>query len=215
MARLPKGIFGPISGKIGAVVGATCHGVSYIRSAPKKKKKKKKKVKSPAQLANEARFKFMNRWMIPFHPYILIGFQNLPVEKPAISTAFALNYQQAVVGSFPDLEIDFSKVVLSIGDLPGLDHPSIAFTAQQTVELTWLKSTNTRTSFDDQVMLVLYSSELAVADGFVGGIKRASGRCTYEFDEQLIGKALDVFVSMTSRDRKKIANSIYLGRITP
>lgn len=215
MARLPKGILGPVSGKIGPVVGATCHGVAYVRSAPKKKKKKKKKAKSPAQLANEVKFKFVNRWMVPFHPYILIGFQNLPVEKPAISTAFALNYQQAVVGSFPDFAIDFSKVVLSIGDLPGLDQPAIVLTAPGVLELTWQKSNSLQASFDDQVMLVLYSASLHVVDGFAGGVKRASGSCSYSFAEEMIGKTLEVFISVTSMDRKKIADSVYLGRITP
>jgi hypothetical protein len=215
MAKLPKGILGPISGKIGNVVGASCHGVAYVRSAPKKKKKKKKKMKSRAQLANEARFKFVNRWMVPFHPFILLGFQNLPVEKPAISTAFGLNYRQAVIGSYPDFEIDFSKVVLSVGDLPGLDRPVIGFKAANEVELTWEKSNDQLASFDDQLMLVLYSAELELADGFMGGTKRVSGKCIYEFDEQLTGKVLDVFVSVTSRDRKRIAESVYLGRIIP
>ncbi|TKC63711.1 hypothetical protein FBD94_05020 [Pedobacter hiemivivus] len=215
MARLPKGILGPITGIVGPVVGAVWKGVvPYVRLRPKKKKKKKRKV-SPAQHANEGKFRFGNLWMIPFHPYIITGFQNMPLDKPAISIAFAINYSQAIMGTYPDFEIDYAKVVLSIGDLPGLEEPTIAFTASDTLELHWIDTKRRFTSFDDQIMLVLYSRELAMTDGFIGGIKRATKKCSFQFDGELVGKALDVYVSVLSLNRKKIANSIYLGRIEP
>lgn len=214
MAKLPKGILGPLSGKVGPVVGATWRGVAYIRARPRKKKRKKK-VKSTAQLANEAKFKFANRWMVPFHPYLIIGFQNMPEDKPAISMAFSVNYHQAVIGSYPDFEIDFSKVVLSTGDLPNLYMPVIMLSAPDQVALSWQQKSEAGVSFDDQVMLVLYNRELELADGFIGGIKRSGGKCSFRFDPRLTGKALDVYVSVTSADRKKIAGSLYLGRIAP
>lgn len=214
MARLPKGIFGPLYGKLGPVVGATWNGIPYVRSKPKKKRKKRT-VKTEAQIANEARFKFVNRWMVPFHPYMMIGFGNFPIDKPPVSMALSLNYRQIVIGSYPDFNIDYSKVVLSVGDLPGLAQPVIAFSAPDTLELTWVQSVGVATAFDDQLMLVLYSRELELADGFIGGVKRASGKCSFQFVEQMIGKALDVYISVTSLNRKGIANSIYLGRMEP
>lgn len=214
MARLPKGILGPIFGLVGPVVGAVWKGVvPYVRSKPKKKKKKKGS-KSVRQLANEGKFKFGNQWMVPFHPYIIVGFQNLPLEKPAISMAFAINFH-AVIGSYPNFEIDCSKVVVSIGDLPGLDNPIITLVASDMVELRWDYTKCGLTSFNDQIMLVLYNQELAMTDGFIGGAKRVSKKCRFQFTEELIGKVLDVYVSVTSLDRKKIANSTYLGRIEP
>lgn len=214
MARLPKGVFGPFSGKVGPVVGATWNGIPYIRSKPKKKRKKKA-VKTEMQIANQARFKFVNGWMVPFHPYMMIGFGNFPADKPPVSMALSLNYRQIVIGTYPDFDIDYSKVVLSVGDLPGLAQPAIVLNAPDTLELTWAQSADVKAAFDDQLMLVLYSRELELADGFIGGVKRASGKCRFQFIEQLIGKALDVYISVTSLDRKRIANSIYLGRMEP
>jgi hypothetical protein len=215
MARLPKGIFGPFSGKIGPVVGATWNGIPYIRTKAKKKKKKKKVVKSPLRLANEAKFKFANHWMVPFHPYVIVGFGNFPKEKPPISMAFSINYRDAVTGTYPDFEIDYSKVVLSIGNLPGLTRPVIVFTKPEMLELSWEQDSNPLSAYDDQVTLVLYSRDLALTDGFIGGVKRASRKCSYEFDARLVGKELDVYVSVSSLDRKKMASSVYLGRIAP
>ncbi|TCC99440.1 DUF6266 family protein [Pedobacter hiemivivus] len=214
MARLPKGILGPIIGLVGPVVGVVWNGVPYVRSKPKKKKKKKGK-KSLRQLANEGKFKFGNDWMIPFHPYIIAGFQNLPIDKPAISIAFAINYSQAIIGDYPDFGIDFSKVVLSIGDLPGLEEPVMELVAPDRMELRWEYINRRLTSFDDQIMLVLYNKELAMTDGFIGGIKRTTKKCSFQFNEELIGKSMEVYVSVISLNRKKIANSVYLGRIEP
>lgn len=214
MARLPKGVFGPFSGKVGPVVGATWNDIPYIRSRPKKKKKKKK-VKSLAQRTNETKFRFVNQWMVPFHPYLMVGFQNFPADKPPISTAFSINYGRVVVGSYPDFDIDLSKVVISVGDLPGLTEPAVRLIAPYELELTWQQSSSLKASFDDQLMLVLYNRELELTDGFIGGIKRSAKKCSYEFDERLIGKVIDVYVAVTSLNRKNIADSVYLGRIVP
>lgn len=215
MARLPKGIFGPFSGKIGPVVGVVLNGKAYMRAAPKKRKKKKKKRKPVLQLANEAKFKYVNKWMIPFHPYIIVGFGNLNNGGLPISKAFSINYRQVVTGNYPDFGIDPAKVVLSIGSLPELNEPVMELVEPDTLELSWSKNKGAQASFDDQVILVVYSYDLALTDGFIGGVNRASKKCSFRFDEQLIGKAIDVYVSLTSLDRKRIANSVYLGRITP
>lgn len=214
MAKLPKGIFGPISGKIGPVVGVVWNGVAYVRGAPRKKKKKKN-GKSLAQMSNEAKFKFMNQRLVPFHPYITVGFQNVPIGKTALGTAFSINYKEAVIGVYPDFGIDYSKIRLSSGDLPGFSQPVITLIESDTIELTWQKDASPGAAFDDQLLLVLYNPELELIDGFIGGIKRGARNCRFQFDPAMIAQPLQVYVGMTSLDRKKISNSQYLGRITP
>jgi len=36
MARLPKGIFGPVIGKLGALTGSTWKGIPYVKHTPEK-----------------------------------------------------------------------------------------------------------------------------------------------------------------------------------
>src|SRR5690349_3082317 len=100
MAKIRQGIFGPISGKIGPIVGATWKGIPYIREAGEKRNLQR----SPAQLNNEARFKFANDWLVPFHPFLTIGFQNLAIGKTAIAAALSANYRQIFSGVSPDIE---------------------------------------------------------------------------------------------------------------
>lgn len=213
MAKLKHGVFGPFSGKIGAVVGATWKGIPYIRQTPKEKATPT--PRSAAQVANEQKMKFTNDLLVPFHPYVTIGFQNLAIQKTAISAAYSVNFHQAITGEYPDLGVDFTKMVLSAGPLPVLNQPVMQLIAADTLELSWQQNTNRKAAFDDQVMLVVYSPELKIADGFTGGAKRSAKQCVFRFEPILIGKMLEVYVSVSSLDRKRIANSVYLGRIEP
>lgn len=213
MAKLKKGILGPVSGKLGNVVGATWKDISYLRERPKRKKKKQPRTQ--AQLDNQKKFKFIQQWLVPFYPYLNIGFANMAVDKTEINAAFSANYKQAFSGIWPDIEVDYSKVWISVGDLPGLHHPEIELTSQDTVKLSWQKSLHPNASFNDQLMLVLYCPELKVTDGFIGGIKRNAMECSFTFNQQLEGKVLEIYVSITTNERKQVANSIYMGRIEP
>ncbi|MEJ5961717.1 DUF6266 family protein [Pedobacter immunditicola] len=69
MAKLPQGVFGPIIGKVGPIVGAKWKDVAYIRSlAPKSEK-----PPTPDQLNNREKFKFINEFLMSFHAYLTIG----------------------------------------------------------------------------------------------------------------------------------------------
>lgn len=213
MAKLKHGIFGPLSGKLGPVVGATWMGIPYLRQAPKKSDRAK--PRSAAQIANEQKLKFVNIVLVPFHPYVTVGFNNLAIQKTAISAGFSANYHQAITGIYPNLGVDYSKMIISKGELPGLSNPNMKFIAQDLLEFTWQNGTDITESYDDQLMLVLYAPELHIADGFIGGTKRAERHRVFKLDPQLIGKALEVYISVTSLSRKKISNSLYMGRILP
>jgi len=213
MAKLKQGILGPISGKIGPVVGGVWKGIPYIRRTPKKKKKKA--PRTPGRVANEKKFKFGNDWLIPFHPYMTIGFQNEAVQRTALSAAFSANYKHVFKGKYPDLQIDYSAVKISVGTLPGLTDPQLALTAPDTLLLTWKASSSAKAIFNDQIMLVVYSPALAKTDGFIGSTLRRDLQYAFKFNPELIGTDLEVYLSVTSLDRKKIAESKYMGRILP
>ncbi|NRF39540.1 DUF6266 family protein [Pedobacter foliorum] len=208
-----KGIFGPISGRLGPVVGGVWKGIAYLRGAPKKKIKSA--PRSQLQIENEQKMKFMNEVLVPFHPFINIGFQNLAKAKTAISAAYSANYYTAITGVYPNLGVDYSRLVLALGNLPGLNSSQASLSAPDTLQLNWIANQGNKAVYNDQLMLVVYSPQLGISDGFVGAALRRDLQCSFKFDPRLVGMQLEVYVSLTSFDRKKIANSIYLGRIDP
>jgi len=212
MAKLKNGIFGPVSGKLGSVVGGNWKGIPYLRSAPKKKKKPA--ARSAAQMANEQKMKFTNKLLVPFQPYINIGFQHLAIEKTALSAAYSVNFHQAVTGVYPNLAVDYPNLMISSGNLPGLINP-VAGLHGDTIELIWEKGGSSKTSFDDQLMLVLYAPDLDLADGFIGLALRRDLHSRFKFNPRMQGQEILVYVAMTSMDRKRISDSVYLGRMIP
>ena len=212
MAKLSKGILGPISGALGPIVGATWKGVPYVRLRPVKKPKSKQK-RTAAQRANQSRFAFIQKWFVPFYSFITVGFRNHASDRTEINAAFSANYKTAFSGEYSDIVVDYSKILLSKGNLPGLHLPGLSWMGTDTIELTWLKNPNIDVAFDDQIMLVLYCPELHKVDGFIGGVKRNAMYCSFKFNEYMIGKALEVYVSVTSFDRRRISESMYLGRM--
>ena len=213
MAKLKYGIFGPLAGKLGPIVGASWMGIPYVRQAPQKPEVPR--ARTAAQTANEEKMKFVNLLLMPFHPYVTVGFQNLAIQKTALSAAYSYNFHHAITGAYPDLGVDYSKMMISKGDLPGLNAPVMEFKAPDTLKITWGDDISLTSSFDDQLMLLVYCPQLHLADGFIGGVKRAAKASIFTFDPEMRGKVLEVYLSVTSLSRKKIADSLYMGRITP
>ncbi len=159
------------------------------------------------------RFKFLNEQLTPFHPYITIGLRNQAKGMTPINVASSRNNKQFVIGIYPDLHVDFSKLVWSEGILPQLNNPLLSLIEPDKLKLSWQQDNSSATSFDDQLLLVVYCPALKIADGFIGGTERANLGFSFQFNPKFIGYELEVYVSLTSSDRKKIANSQYLGRL--
>jgi len=64
-------------------------------------------------------------------------------------------------------------------------------------------------------MMVVYCPELKKCDGFFGGTRRSEGECIFQYNSRFAGKVVEVYLSVTSSNQKKISNSLYVGRITP
>jgi len=213
MARLSSGILGPIHGKLGSVVGAKWKQTAYLRTMPVDRKDSKRATVK--QIACREKFKFVQEWLVPFYPYVTVGFRNYAKDKTEINSAFSKNYHLATMGVYPDLSIDYTKVILSRGHLPRLYAVQHQLVAPDMLSLTWQQNRNDDSSYDDQVMLVVYSRELKMVDGFIGGRSRTELKCDFRLNPKLVGRSLDVYVSVISLNGKKVADSEYLGRLAP
>ena len=210
MAKLIIGLLGGISGKVGPIVGATWKGVEYVRAAAAPSTK----PRTEKQIAQQVKFKFLQNFLKPFQKFIVVGFRNDAIRRTECNVAFSLNYKSAIIGSYPDFSIDYSKVIMSKGILPNLFEPKIKFLTAGTLELSWSVFAECIGSFEDQVTLLLYNPRLQKIDGFIGGVSRSAARCTFDINPRLIGESLEVYVSLTSNNRKLISNSLYMGRLS-
>lgn len=212
MATIKKGIMGALSGTVGPVVGATWKNIPYIRA--KAVQQGRKRTASPAQLANQQKFKFMNAWLEPFHPYVTIGFANLSEGRTELNTAFKINYHEALETSANGLAINYERVCLSRGNLQGLVLANLERTQPNSIVLTWHQQGGI-TAYNDQLMLVVYSPLLKLADGCIGLATRSDGKLNFTLNPKLGGQSVELYLSMVSLNRKRVSNSQYLGRMEP
>ncbi len=210
MAKINTGILGPLSGKLGPVTGGSWKGIPYLR----KTQRSKSKERTEAQVANEMKFKFINQWLSALNPYFVTGFGPLAIQKTEKNVAYQLN-MSAFIGSYPQLSIDYNKVIISKGLLPQLTDLEMVMLSEHELAISWAQSPSPQARYNDQLMLLVYCPELAHADGFIGGTLRAAGICSHRIDPRLIGKTLQVYLSVTSIDRRVVSDSIYLGSINP
>jgi len=209
MAKFRNGILGPISGKLGPVVGASWKGIAYLRAAPQKRKNG---LPTTAQLANRYKFKFLHVFLSPFHPYLINGFKNCAKGKTEINAGFTANYN-FITGMYPDLEFDLQKLMLSKGDLAPLMEPVLVWLNSRQIKLAWTSRKQKNAEFNDQLMFVVYSPELKRSDGFIGGVKRVDKTCTYTIDEKFQGHELHFYAAMLALNGKSVSETTYLGRM--
>ncbi|MEJ7558025.1 MAG: DUF6266 family protein [Pedobacter sp.] len=130
MAKIKQGIFGPLTGKLGALIGSSWMGIPYLKKA---QKYVKNPIRSVAQKANNQKFAYVNEWLVPFHPYIATGFQALAVRKTTMAAALSSVYNTVFTGTMPDLDIDYSEMQISSGSLAGLTNVVLSYIDSQTI----------------------------------------------------------------------------------
>ncbi|WP_285009554.1 DUF6266 family protein [Pedobacter faecalis] len=210
MGKFGKGILGPFSGKVGTVIGAVREGEWTMRSLPSKSSK----PATAAQLAQRAAFGLMIGFFRPIGPVLKAGFRNRKRGQSANNAAMQYNLNEAIVGVYPDLSLDYSKITLSRGPLlePPVMDVSAAVDAQ--LDFSWLNNAGTglgNTNGTDKVTIVVYN---AVKDRFVvvqDAVARSTQSYALSLPPDFSGDSVDIWVFFISADGKHASDSVYLG----
>ena len=112
MARMKKGITGGLSGSIGPVVASSWKGIDYLRAQSSKNKKKR----STAQLMQRAKFALAANFMSNLNDLLTISFQDFAVGMTARNHATSYTIHNAVYGEYPNLQLDYSEILIARGN---------------------------------------------------------------------------------------------------
>ncbi|MBG6236615.1 hypothetical protein IWX76_003209 [Pedobacter sp. CAN_A7] len=211
MAKLKRGILGQLSGKIGPVVTSTWKNTVYVRAMPQRIND----PKTPAQVAAREKFKFIHNMLRPLRPFIKVGFRHLATEVMEINLAFSLAYRKVVTGTYPDLVVDYSQLVLSEGRLLPLKEPEMIVDDANKLTISWDADFKAYSSYSDLVMLVTHCPALGLAGGLIGGFERGERNCNFTIPPMMIGQDVDVYISLFAVNGKEASNSQYMGRVRP
>jgi len=210
MGTYNKGILGAFSGKVGPVVGASWRGKEVMRSLPKKSNR----VVTSLQQQQRQKFAMVNDFLGGIQPVIKRYYGNDSGIKTRRNQAMSYLMREALVFNNPDFEWDYSKVLISRGDLTSFENATLDVAAGA-ISVTWTDNSNQGEALaNDQLVLVVYEPvSKAVVYSLAAG-ERADETAALAMPSNLDGAEVQVWATFVAADEKLFATSLYLGSIT-
>jgi hypothetical protein len=208
MAIIPQGITGPFIGRVGPVVGYISRGKSVMRGRPNVSKSRKP---SPLQRQQHAKFSLMNKFLGPIIPFLNETKKTVDIDLTGYNKAFSYNVKNAIAGTYPDLIIDYSMVLLTRGDLPNIK--SFQAKSQSTGQITFNWTDNSGTGLarpDDKAFLAVCCPAINQWICELNLTERSAGNCIFNVT-LFSGRTVQIYMGFLSSDGKEVSDSLYMG----
>lgn len=209
MAKLIPGALGTVIGRVGNMVFYELNGQIIGRRIGVVDKF------SDAQLGNQMEFGLATLLLNPVQKFIRAGFRTTPKKAGHTfhSVAFSLNKKNAMSGKYPDIAIDFSRVIFSMGSLP-LPVSAEVKLADNRLQFSWDPNLeNEENDPSDQVMLVAYFPTTFQALTVQNGSPRTAAKHDILLPSFKKKMVIETYMAFISEDRERVSSSIYLSQI--
>ena len=209
MAILKNGIFGAANGKIANVVTYTLKGQEIVKSIGINKKAPTEK-----QLNNKLQMKVIMDFFDGMDTLLQTGFNPKAkgTTKNFHNLAIFYNKPNALKGFYPEVQVDYSKIIISAGDLPQPVNPTVE-SIEAGLKFSWETQDITWPYNQDQVMLLAYAPARKEHVFISSGARRMEGKAILEIIPGMRNQVLEVYISFVSDDRQSVADSLYLGQV--
>jgi Family of unknown function (DUF6266) len=209
MAKLLSGINGPFSGKVGTVVGYLWKGKAVMRGLPRERSG----GPSPAQMQQHAKFALMHKFLRPLLSFLNVTYSSVAVQMTGFSKAFSYNVKNSITGTHPELGIDYSRVMLSQGDLQNVLSAEVIVSADGKLVFSWKDNSGTGSAkTTDQAFVAVYCEELNQWVYELNPVARKAGNCTIDVTK-MKGREVHTYIGFISNDGKDATNSLYTGMV--
>jgi len=209
MATVKPGGIGPIRGKTGNTTRYDLNGKQIVRGiggpGPA----------TPKRLMIRQRTRLLQEVFSPLDAFIRVGFDKCLKEWcwTFHNVAMNLNNPDSISGIYPDQFVDYSKLILSKGNLPGVKHPEVKLIDNSLV-FSWENNTEEDgADEDDQVMVAVYFPEMEKAMTVQSGTTRKSGRYQLQLTSHVENRVMEIFMAFNAEDRRDVSDSVYVGNL--
>ena len=211
MGTYNKGILGPFSGKVGTVVGAKWRGKDVMRSLPKKTDR----PPSDLQLIQQGKFTFVSKFLNPISPVTSRYFGFDTGAQTRRNQAMSYHIKDAVNFVAPDYEILFNKVLISKGDMLGVQNPTASSPGIRQLQLTWDDNSGQGTaSATDNLVVVLYAPDSDLYYLNLQAANREELSVVIDLPEYFQGVLVQGWITFVAANEKSYATSNYIGSLT-
>ncbi|WP_285009407.1 DUF6266 family protein [Pedobacter faecalis] len=213
MAVFRNNLLGAIRGRVGNMVSYVVLGKNVVRMIGQNNKPPTEK-----QLANRQAMKVICEVLSMAKPFTRIGFdaeaklRSLYPQNVGIS----VNKPAALKGVYPQIEVDYPKLKLSMGSVPGLMGLTVV-AEDDGLCITWTPVLDWQ-YMHDRIMVVVYFPELAAekhekACIELSGARRSEGMERIPLSPALLNQRMEVFVAMRAACGADVSDSQYAGRL--
>lgn len=168
------------------------------------------------ELANQSGTALVTRFLKSLLPAIRLGFQNTPAGKhwTAYNYASSVIKINALKGTHPNRQIDYKKVILSVGDIPKPKNVKVQLSANQ-LDFTWDADMDTQGALaSDRAMIVVFFPELMRGLTMLTGALRTEGKERFPLAGFTDETVMEIYISYIGANQKTVSDSVYAGQIT-
>lgn len=211
MGRIIKGANGGFSGKAGSVIGSSWRGISYIRGIGKKSSK----PATAEQLAVRSRFEMLTAILGKVKKLLEIGFGTSGLrERTGYNCGILRNYN-AFTGAFPNLSIDYAKLMFSKGGCTKPISTALELVDKNNVSVSWdlqnVASADHET--EDLYMYVLvHNQEKAMTLQSEGDVKWGDAKALFAIPDAFAGDTLHAYLFVKNRANNSVSDTLYVGQ---
>lgn len=210
MGTYNKGILGAFSGKVGPVVGATWRGKDVMRSLPKKGNR----LATEFQQAQRSKFAMTTEFLSGVQPVIKRYFGNDTGLKTRRNQAMSYLMKEAIVFNDPNYEWDYTKVLISKGDLLGINNGQVVAGSGQDLTFSWTDNSGQgEAQVTDKLVVVVYEPTSKATVYSLNAASRDDESATVQLPSFLSGLEVQVWATFVSSNDKLAATSIYIGAV--
>lgn len=208
MAICNSGPYGHPSGKIGKLVFYTLNGQGICRLVGRAGKP------SINQLGNRQGMAVTMDLLRPMADFIKVSFK-LEAEgttKNPHNLATSYNKKRALTGEYPNIKVDYTKVILSNGHLEMANDLKIS-KAEEGINLSWNKSSTKNGFYDDILMVMISHPDKKQASTYLNAAKRGDGSCFIPLNGWKLTSQMEVYICFKSVNGTLISDSAYVGNL--
>jgi hypothetical protein len=208
MGKISQGILGGLSGKVGNVIGGSWKGIDYIRIKPSS-------VANPrtvGQVNQRNKFSATIQFLQPNKGFLNVGYKAFAVKKTAFNAAMSYILGNAITGTAPNFNVDYSLALLSKGNLSTPLNPTSDLATAGQVTFGWDdNSADGNANTTDKAMVLAYNPSKKESIYLLDGAIRTATTQVLTLPASYTGDTIELFMAFVSENGSIVSNSVYLG----
>ena len=210
MARLPRGIMGGISGKLGPLAGTSWKGINVASSLPVSTNHQP----TPTQLIQREKFKTVSNFLNPLKQLLNESFNAQGKQQTGYNIAMSYHLREALLEQDNGFAINYAKSLVAMGPLRAIEAASLDLPSPGQLQLQWDNNSNKAMAQPtDLLLVVLYNVQTHTCIWQLTGTTRARQQHCMSLPEVAEAQVWHVWAAFMDTTTKITSLSEYFGEV--